>query len=75
MGDAIRIDKRINLIKSFESKDVIPKTDAPSTLRMPISLVRCSAVNVASPKRPRHAIKIAMMAEYFMSCDVRSSFS
>jgi CCR4-NOT transcriptional regulation complex NOT5 subunit len=34
---------------------------APSTFRIPISFVFCSAVNEAKPKIPRHAIKIAKL--------------
>ena len=32
---------------------------APNTFRMPISLVRCSAVNIARPNKPREEIKMA----------------
>ena len=39
-------------------KITISNTDAPSTLRIPISLVRFCALNAARPKSPRQAIKI-----------------
>ena len=42
-------------------------TEAPSTLRIPISLVRCSAVNVANPNKPKQEIKIAIMAKQLAS--------
>ena len=41
--------------------------EAPNTLRTPISFVRCSAVNVAKPKRPRQEIKMARNAKMFAS--------
>ena len=37
----------------------IPITDAPNTLRIPISFFRCKAVKDASPNNPRQATKIA----------------
>src|SRR5438128_2649731 len=43
-GKAMREEMRTRRIKSFESRAMRPCTDAPSTLRMPISLVRLSAV-------------------------------
>ena len=45
-----------SLAKSFESKTIISGTLAPSTLRTPISLMRCSAANVANPNSPRKPI-------------------
>ncbi len=47
-----------SLRKSLESSATMLPTDAPSTLRTPISLVRCWAVNEASPNRPRQATKM-----------------
>ena len=47
---------------SFASNPVSPVTEAPSTLRMPISFVRRSAVYAAKPNKPRQEIKIASIA-------------
>ena len=49
--------------KSFEIRITKLETEAPITLRMPTSLVRCSAVNAARPKRPRHVMIIANEAK------------
>src|SRR5215831_17202992 len=49
MGDAITTDTATNFKKSFERRATIPETLAPKTLRTPISFIRCSALNVASP--------------------------
>ena len=54
-----RIAKTTNLIKSIDSSRIMPETDAPSTLRTPISLVRCMVENRDKPKRPKEAIKMA----------------
>jgi hypothetical protein len=43
-------------MKSAESNAVILVADAPSTLRMPISLVRCTVSSDIKPKRPRQLI-------------------
>ena len=48
--------------KSFEIKAIIPGTVAPITLRMPISLVRCSAVKAARPNSPRPVITMVRIA-------------
>jgi len=37
--------------KSLDISPIKLDTDAPNTLRIPISLIRCSAVNDASPNR------------------------
>ena len=44
---------------SSDNNFTIPVTDAPNTLRIPISLSRCSAVKAANPKRPKHATNTA----------------
>ena len=48
-----------SFVKSLEKLTTRLLTDAPITLRIPISLVRCSAVYAAKPNNPRQAIKIA----------------
>ena len=50
-------------MKSFESRITIPETDEPTTLRIPISRVRCWIENEASPRRPRQATKTARKGE------------
>ena len=42
-GIAIKDAISTNLMKSFESIDTIPETEAPNTFLIPISLMRCSA--------------------------------
>jgi len=34
-------------------------TEAPTTLRMPISFIRCSAVKIARPNKPKQEMKMA----------------
>ena len=46
-GADIKNDSKTNFEKSFDISVTNPETDAPITLRMPISLVRCSAVKAA----------------------------
>ena len=53
-GDAMTMAISTNLRKSLESNWTMLATLAPSTLRTPISFVRCSAVKVARANRPRH---------------------
>ena len=43
IGEAIRIAMPTSFIKSFDNNLTTPVTEAPSTLRIPISLVRCLA--------------------------------
>ena len=45
--------------KIFESNRMMFETEAPSTLRTPISFVRCAVANKESPSSPRHAMKMA----------------
>src|SRR5687767_2378457 len=47
-----------NFKKSFERSTTTCGTDAPNTLRTPISFTRCCAEKVASPSKPRQAITI-----------------
>src|SRR5688500_2347566 len=58
-GIAITIAITTSLMKSLEISVTMPATDEPNTFLIPISFVRCSAVKVARPNNPRHAIKIA----------------
>ena len=43
MGVAIKIEMNTSLIKSLDNIPAMADTLAPNTLRIPISLVRCSA--------------------------------
>ena len=65
-GVAIIMAIHTSFTKSFEINAVIFATVAPNTLRMPISFVRCSAANAASPNKPRHDIAIAIIANIKM---------
>jgi hypothetical protein len=67
----IRISRRY----SFEKSNTILSTDAPSTLRTPISFVFWFAMNVANPNRPRHPIKIAIQENTPSSVDILCSLS
>src|SRR5262245_55667385 len=62
------------ITKSFESICHNPATEAPNTLRMPISFVRCSATNDARPNKPRQEMKMARIAKYIANLPMRSSF-
>src|SRR5579872_2470781 len=58
-GMAMNIERAVSPMKSLDSSDQRWGTLAPRTLRIPISLVRCSATKEARPKRPRQEIKMA----------------
>ena len=60
IGEAMTIEMATSFRKSFESSDTIPVTLAPSTFLTPISFVRCSALNVAKPNKPRQEIRMAI---------------
>ena len=49
MGDATKNEINTRITKSLDSNDVMPVTEAPSTFRMPISLMRFSAEKQALP--------------------------
>src|SRR5664279_1653736 len=66
MGVPIIKDNRTSFTKSFDKSWTIPLTLAPSTLRMPISLLLCSALNEASPNKPSEDIKIAIRVNELM---------
>ena len=46
---------------------------APSTLRIPISFVRCTVVNAANPNKPKHASNMASVAATVNNVDDRCS--
>src|ERR1700722_371915 len=73
-GEAITNEMKMSLIKSFDKRKTILLTDAPSTLRTPISFVRCVVVNNESPSKPRHAMKMAKLANMPNTFPNNSSF-
>ncbi len=58
-GAATTNEIATNIINSFDSSCTRLFMLAPKTLRMPISFVRCSAIKVERPNKPRQAIRIA----------------
>ena len=52
IGEATSMESNTNFKKSLDNKPLIDTILAPSTLRIPISLVRCSIVNAANPEQP-----------------------
>src|ERR1700722_20146068 len=61
-GTAITNATATKTRKSTESKYSKPGTDAPSTLRILISLERCNTLCAESPSRPKHAMAMAKTA-------------
>jgi len=59
IGQAIRLESKTHLVNSLENRKMMLETEAPNTLRIPISLVRCSVENEAKPNKPNEAITIA----------------
>src|SRR5688572_23320854 len=49
-----------SFMNPYDNIEVMERTLAPRTFRMPISFTRCSALNAASAKRPMLPINIAM---------------
>src|SRR6185437_16642097 len=78
VGTAKHSEMRIRLTKSFDSICHTLSTDAPSTLRTPISLVLCAATKEARPNNPRQEIRMVSPAKRPDSVAVRlvsSNFS
>ena len=73
MGTAMKQEMTTNFKKSLESIFQTLKTDAPSTLRTPISLVLCSATKEVSPNRPKQLIRIARPVNIPDNVPIRSS--
>src|SRR3954462_12448435 len=57
-GEAIKNEMTTSFKKSFDSSPTMPAVLAPSTLRIPISFMRCSTLKVVRPNKPRQEIKI-----------------
>jgi hypothetical protein len=70
---AIKKEMKTSNTKSLDNNCHKLITEAPTTLRTPISLARCAAVNAAKPKMPRQEIKMAKMANTKASLPIRSS--
>ena len=62
MGIAINTANSTNLIKSLDNNATNWPTDAPSTFRIPISLVRRSAEKAANPSKPKAEMSKAIKA-------------
>src|SRR5919199_2266294 len=75
IGVAIRRAIKTSFRKLADNRVMMLVTDAPITFRIPISLVRCSAVNMASPNNPIQEIKMAMAVAVLTSWAVFCSFS
>src|ERR1700730_8761205 len=73
MGKAIPMDINTSFRKSADSIAVILFTEAPMTLRIPISFCLRCAVNAARPKSPRQEIRIANPAKYLDKMATRTS--
>jgi hypothetical protein len=71
IGDDRINDMITSMEKSFEIRRTRLGTDAPSTFLIPISFVLCSAVNAASPNKPRPVIMIVNVANKLASLLVR----
>src|ERR1700722_13659238 len=74
MGTPTRKETQINCRKSTDNSLTIELTDAPITFLIPISLVRCSALKAARPKRPRQEIMIAITVNELIMRDMMISF-
>src|SRR6476646_5693144 len=70
MGNAITEEISTSFKKSTDSIRAILLTDAPNTLRMTISLTRCSAAYVIKPNKPRQAITMANTENVINICPV-----
>ena len=57
------IEVSTSTTNSFDREYHKLNADAPNTLRMPISLVRCSVMKDVIPKSPRQLIRTARMAD------------
>ena len=67
-GKAMMAEIITSFKKSVDNNWNISFTEAPRTLRMLISFVLSSAVNVARPNNPKHAITIATIENNIKSC-------
>ena len=61
------MDTPSSLLNPAKSSLAIPSMLDPRILRIPISLERRSAVNMANPNKPRQEMMMAMPAKYLES--------
>src|SRR5215212_5507223 len=59
-GEAMIKATKTSFRKSFESKPTIPETEAPSTFRIPISLVLRTTTKAINPHKPMQQINMDM---------------
>ena len=67
-GQAKILANSTHLVKSLVIIMRILDNEAPSTLRIPISLVRCCAINSAKPNNPRQVMMVAMSTMRPVNC-------
>ena len=68
VGIAIINEIQTSFKKSFDKIATTPFTDAPSTLRIPISFVLFSADKTDNPNKPIQEIKMVSMAPNKIIC-------
>src|SRR6266487_6759224 len=68
MGAEIKNETIINRKKSFDNMNEMSFTEAPSTLRMPISFIFCSIIKESSPTRPSTFITIDKNVNRLNNC-------
>ena len=73
MGNETSMAIPTSFKKSLDSLYEICPTLAPKTLRMPISLVRFSALKAARPNRPKQAIRMERIVNMIKIVPRRSS--
>ena len=66
-------EKMTSTTKSLESIRHKLSTDAPNTLRIPISFVRCSAKQEANQNKPKQLMNMARVAKKPANVPMRSS--
>ena len=74
-GVAMQIDISISMAKSFDNNFNIEETLAPNTFLIPISLVRCSALNMMRPSKPMQEITMARAEKYLLSLPMMVSLT
>ncbi len=66
MGAAIKNAMITRMVNSFDKRITISLTGAPSTLRIPISFLRCIAINEINPYNPKAGYKNGDAREYLI---------
>src|SRR5688572_14289588 len=73
IGNAIRHESMTSMTKLRVNKVQRLNSDAPTTFRMPISLVRCSATKEERPNKPSRLMRIARPVKIDASFPTRNS--